>query len=326
MSPIRALLVSLTFAASLLTGSGCARSQPRANDAQGTPPARTSAIEGRILHPAHVLPALRICAIGSGTPAEAKRICIDTRRGQYTYRIENLPPDDYVVIAAADAGPGRIGGHMQQVQCIRAPCPEMPASVTVAAGATVAGIDINGFYEKRDDFPAISAGAEPPAASAARRDQRSSKRRQRDGFRGAYIYAEIPIIAGPDSDPPRRSSSVWPASSIRLTVSITALRLAIRSACCLRSEWIASEATAKAKAMIGSESNSSSAHRPLAVVALNVLGSFTSEMCATITSATTSGIQSIKRRAVIASATIERTSDSISSIDLSSRPSKSKTA
>lgn len=158
MSPIRPLLVSLTFAASLLTGSGCARSQPHADDAQtGATPASTGTIAGHILHPAHVVPALRICAIGSGAPAEAKRICIDTRPGQDTYRIEQLPPDDYVVIAAAGAGPYRIGGHMQQVQCIRAPCPDMPASVTVAAGANVTAIDINGFYEKRDDFPVMQA-------------------------------------------------------------------------------------------------------------------------------------------------------------------------
>lgn len=164
MSPIRSLLVSLAFAASLLTG--CARSQPHVDAAQPAPGTTgtgdigsgaigTGAIAGRILHPAHVVPALRICAIGSGAPADAKRICIDTRPSQDTYRIERLPPDDYIVIAAAGTGPYRVGGHMQQVQCIRAPCPDMPASVTVAAGADVAGIDINGFYEKRDDFPAM---------------------------------------------------------------------------------------------------------------------------------------------------------------------------
>lgn len=177
MSPIRPLLVSLTFAATLLTG--CARSQPHVDAAQtGTTPTTpgtagsgeigsgtigagtigTGAISGRILHPAHVVPALRICAIGSGAPADAKRICIDTRSSQDTYRIERLPPDDYIVIAAAGTGPYRVGGHMQQVQCIRAPCPDMPASVTVAAGADVTGINIQNFYEKRDDFPAISAG------------------------------------------------------------------------------------------------------------------------------------------------------------------------
>lgn len=161
MTPIRPLLVSLAFAASLPTGSGCARSQPHSDEAPSsatpTSAGKTGAIEGRILHPAHVVPALRICAIGSGAPTDAKRICIDTRPAEDRYRIDGLPPDDYVVIAAAGKGLYRIGGHVQPVQCIRAPCPDMPASVTVAAGATVADIDINGFYEKRDDFPAIPA-------------------------------------------------------------------------------------------------------------------------------------------------------------------------
>ncbi|MES2671745.1 MAG: hypothetical protein V4673_15175 [Pseudomonadota bacterium] len=160
MTPIRPLLVSLAFAASLPTGSGCARSQPHSEEAPGgatpTSAGRTGAIEGRILHPAHVVPALRICAIGSGAPADANRICIDTRPSQDTYRIDGLPPDDYVVIAAADKGVHRIGGHVQPVQCIRAPCPDMPASVAVAAGEVVTDIDINGFYEKRDDFPGIA--------------------------------------------------------------------------------------------------------------------------------------------------------------------------
>lgn len=161
MTPIRPLLISLAVAASLPTGSGCARSQPHADEvptgATPTSASGTGAIEGRILHPAHVVPALRICAIGSGAPEDAKRVCIDTRPSQDRYRIDGLPPDDYVVIAAGNEGPHRIGGHVQPVQCIRAPCPDMPASVAVAAGRIVTGIDINGFYEKREDFPAIPA-------------------------------------------------------------------------------------------------------------------------------------------------------------------------
>ncbi len=154
MPPILSLPIPFVFAASLLTGSGCARSQPHADEAP-TGTNDTGAIEGRILHPAHVVPALRICAIGSGAPTDAKKICIDTRPSQDTYRIDGLPPDDYIVIVAAGEGLYRIGGHVQQVQCIRAPCPDMPAQVTVAAGGNITGIDINGFYDKRDDFPAI---------------------------------------------------------------------------------------------------------------------------------------------------------------------------
>lgn len=160
MLPIRPFAVFLTLAVSLLACGSCASSESNAGAGDGgaqsgKPPMRTGAIEGRILHPAHVVPALRICAIGSGASAEAKRICIDTRASRDTYRIEGLPPDDYVVIAAGNEGFYRVGGHVRPVQCFRAPCPDMPASVAVAAGTNVRGIDINGFYNKRDDFPTL---------------------------------------------------------------------------------------------------------------------------------------------------------------------------
>lgn len=136
--------------------SGCARSETR------TAPAPTAGgvIEGRILHPAHAIPPMRVCAIGSGAPSEAKRVCVETRRDQGQYRIAGLPADEYVVIAEAIGGAAtyRVGGHMQQVQCIRAPCPEMPKSVTVAENATVGGVDIDRFYDARDDFPSLGNG------------------------------------------------------------------------------------------------------------------------------------------------------------------------
>lgn len=142
-----------------LSGSGCAQSGNRV-DTPATDRATTGSIAGHIQHPAHAIPAMRICAIGSGAPAEATRICVRTPRGQGRYRIDGLPADEYVVIAETSDGTAlyRVGGHMQQVQCIRAPCPEMPKSVTVTPGATVDGIDLNGFYDRRDDFPAL-----PPA-------------------------------------------------------------------------------------------------------------------------------------------------------------------
>jgi hypothetical protein len=138
-----ACLLALSLAA-----SGCAGSEPRAADA------KTGSIEGAIQHPAHVIPPMRICAIGSGQPAA--RICVTTRNNQATYRIDGLAPDDYIVVATASSLYS-VGGHVQSVQCIRAPCREVPATVTVAAGAHVAGIDINGFYRSRDEFPAMPA-------------------------------------------------------------------------------------------------------------------------------------------------------------------------
>jgi hypothetical protein len=155
MSVTHSLVWPLLVALSLC--SACARSE--VHDA---PLGKTQggAIEGRILHPAHVIPPMRICAIGSGAPNEARRICIETRRDQSRYRIEGLPADDYIVIAETDGRIPmyRVGGHMQPVQCIRAPCPEMPKTVTVGENAVVDGIDLNVFYDTREDFPSLRNG------------------------------------------------------------------------------------------------------------------------------------------------------------------------
>ncbi|NOT87672.1 MAG: hypothetical protein HOP03_05775 [Lysobacter sp.] len=145
-------LVACLIALSMIA-SGCAGSEPRAADARND--AKTGSIEGNIAHPAHAIPAMRICAIGSG--ASAKSVCVRTRRGQGRYRIDGVTPGDYIVIGSSDESVKRLGGHVQQVQCIRAPCPEMPVSLSVAPGAHLAGIDINGFYDQRDDFPALPA-------------------------------------------------------------------------------------------------------------------------------------------------------------------------
>lgn len=114
-----------------------------------TPP---GSIEGAIRYPDGDAPALRICALqGDG----AIHRCVDTAAGAKTYRIERAPAGSYVVIAQARSGALRAGGHVQPVQCIRAPCPEMPAEVFVPGGGGVSGIDLNGFYDAREDFPAL---------------------------------------------------------------------------------------------------------------------------------------------------------------------------
>ena len=152
MSRICPIVVACLLVASLLSCSGCVRSETRMADAQS---ASSGSISGAIQHPAHVIPPMRICAIGSGQPAA--HVCLNKPAYEHTYRIDGLAPDDYIVIASAQSSPYGVGGHVQPVQCIRAPCPEMPAAVTVAAGANVAGIDINRFYRERDDFPPMPA-------------------------------------------------------------------------------------------------------------------------------------------------------------------------
>lgn len=159
----RRLPPSLVLAAAALA-AGCAGSEarePAAPPQAGPAPAARSAaggsIAGRIAYDAGPAPAMRICAIGSGDPAEATHRCVRTAAGATTYRIDGLPADDYSVFAWTTGAAPRVGGHVEQVQCIRAPCPPMPAGVTIAGGGKVEGVDLNGFYDRRDDFPPMPA-------------------------------------------------------------------------------------------------------------------------------------------------------------------------
>jgi hypothetical protein len=154
VSPLPRLACLLALSA---ITSGCVGAEPRAADARDDSRnnSQTGSIEGHIAHPAHVIPPMRICAIGSGE--SAKSICVRTRRDQGSYRIDGVTPGDYIVIGSGGDSFNRLGGHVQQVQCIRAPCPEMPVSLSISPGAHLTGIDINGFYDQRDDFPALPA-------------------------------------------------------------------------------------------------------------------------------------------------------------------------
>ena len=114
----------------------------------------TGSIVGVLKHPAHVVPAMRVCALSTAPTREPHR-CTTTRAGADRYRIDGLPPGDYQVFAEVAKGMHRIGGHVQQVQCIRAPCPEQPKTITVTSGAMQGGIDLTFFDDARADFPAL---------------------------------------------------------------------------------------------------------------------------------------------------------------------------
>lgn len=136
-----------TMLAMALALTGCAT-------AAGGPQRATGRIEGVIQHPAHAVPAMRICALSTAPTREPHR-CTSTRAGDDTYRIDGLPPGEYQVFAEVTSGMYRYGGHMQAVQCIRAPCPEQPKTITLAAGVALGGIDLTFFDETRADFPAL---------------------------------------------------------------------------------------------------------------------------------------------------------------------------
>lgn len=143
-NPMRTLAAAFALAL-----AGCAI-------AAGGPQGAPGSIAGVINHPAHTVPAMRICALSTRPGREPHR-CIDSRAAADTYRIDGLPPGDYQVFAEVGTGMYRSGGHVQQVQCIRAPCPELPKTVTVTPGALLDGINLTFFDEARADFPALPA-------------------------------------------------------------------------------------------------------------------------------------------------------------------------
>jgi len=127
---------------SLLLLAGCSSMQ--------TSLTRSGSISGKIAYPSETTPDMRICAVQDGGSLHT---CTQAKAGDTQYRIDHLPPADYLVVAQLHEGDMRVGGHTYQVQCIRAPCPAHLKTVTVAPGAALAGIDINDFYAAMDDFP-----------------------------------------------------------------------------------------------------------------------------------------------------------------------------
>jgi hypothetical protein len=171
MAAIRTVPLPLLALSAMLSTTACAGSGARGTEAaapaEAPAPARATrsdaggtaggTITGRIAYDDGAAPALRICAIGSGDPATSRHVCTTTAAGATAYRLVGVPSDDYGVFAWTRSGPPRVGGHVQQVQCIRAPCPPMPMDVTVGSGARVDGVDLNGFFDSRDDFPPMPA-------------------------------------------------------------------------------------------------------------------------------------------------------------------------
>lgn len=109
---------------------------------------------GVVEHPAHVVPAMRICAM----PADGGRaICADKPAHEDRWQL-SVPAGEYQVFAWPARGVSGTGAYLQPVQCIRAPCPPMPATVRVRAGDVRDDLDLTGFDPARTDLP-----ASPPA-------------------------------------------------------------------------------------------------------------------------------------------------------------------
>jgi hypothetical protein len=135
------LFALLASAAAFAAGEAGTRLDPKAP--QG-------ALGGRIQYPEGVAPAMRICALSAGASQ-----CIDSPAGRTLYRIGELPDGEYQVVARVEDATLPIAGHVQQVQCITAPCPAQLKTRSIENGKEIADADLNGFYASRPDFPLL---------------------------------------------------------------------------------------------------------------------------------------------------------------------------
>lgn len=114
----------------------------------------TATLGGVADHRAHVVPAMRICAMPTDGGAA---VCVDKRAHEDRWQL-SVPAGEYQVFAWSDRPGDGPGAYLKPVQCIRAPCPPMPATVRVRAGDVRDDIDVSGFEDARTDLP-----ASPPA-------------------------------------------------------------------------------------------------------------------------------------------------------------------
>lgn len=153
------VIVQQTFAAMTAQASG---GQPLV-----TPPApnaTTGSISGQLNYPADALPAMYVTAYLVGTQTYQYVI---TNPGQGTYKIDNLPPGVYHVIAytvGSDSFPaGFAGGYTQVVPCgFNANCNDHTLiDVTVTAGHDSGGVNPGDWYAPEGTFPPFPQAAQP---------------------------------------------------------------------------------------------------------------------------------------------------------------------
>ena len=136
----------------LLLGSvACAANTPSAMTAAKIK--ANSTVAGLIQFPGKVIPSMRICALNTQTKSIS---CVKIRAGQTKYLIKGLVAAEYQILANVKDNELRIGGHMLQVQCIRAPCPALLNTVLLKTKESKTDIHLNGFYRSREDFPTLT--------------------------------------------------------------------------------------------------------------------------------------------------------------------------
>ena len=126
--------------------------QPAAVPAADVAPAAASGgISGRLSYPSEYLPPMRVCAFEL---AEATPYCVRTGKGQAQYRLEGVPPGDYLVLAFPQEADALPGGYTGCIQDLSAACRDHDLQpIVVAAGRTTPDIDPADYYADAADWP-----------------------------------------------------------------------------------------------------------------------------------------------------------------------------
>lgn len=115
-------------------------------------PQLTGSISGRLSYPSEGIPPLRVVAfnISSG-----QSYSVQTVQNQTTYRIDNLPPGSYYVVAYKLGGIGA-AGYSQAVLCgLSVNCTDHSLiAIQVIAGQETSNIDPGDWYAPPGSFPA----------------------------------------------------------------------------------------------------------------------------------------------------------------------------
>lgn len=117
----------------------------------GPPAAGTGRITGRLSYPSEYVPPMRVCAFEL---AEATPYCVRTGKDQAQYRLEGVPPGDYLVLAFPQEADALPGGYTGCVRDLSADCRNHDLQpIIVAAGQTTPDIDPADYYADAADWP-----------------------------------------------------------------------------------------------------------------------------------------------------------------------------
>lgn len=119
--------------------------------AAATTDGSTGRISGTLSYPSEYLPPMRVCAFDL---AEATPYCVRTNKDQAQYRLDGVPPGDYLVLAFPQEADALPGGYTGCVRDLSADCRDHDLQpIIVAAGQTTPDIDPADYYADAADWP-----------------------------------------------------------------------------------------------------------------------------------------------------------------------------